>query len=51
MRNDFNRLRGRLFEQVESWGIGGKREQAMKALIRHETYASQANLEATIRED
>jgi len=51
VRIDMNRLRGRLFQQVESWGLSVKREEAMKALIRRETYAAQADIEATLRED
>lgn len=51
MRRDMNTLRGRLFEAVEATGMQTKQEEAFKRLIRHITYASQADLEATLRED
>jgi hypothetical protein len=49
VREDMNRLRGELFQLVECWGVGEKRESAMKGLIRRLTYAAQANLESRIR--
>jgi hypothetical protein len=49
VRSDLNRLRGRLFECVESFGLSEKQERAMKAVIRRQTYDSQATLEALLR--
>lgn len=45
-----DRLRGRLFEIVESWGVGEKREQAMKGVIRSTTYDLQATLEGVVKD-
>lgn len=50
VRDDMNRLRGRLFQAVESWGRPDVQERAMKGLIRQMTYEAQANLEAMIRQ-
>lgn len=50
VREDMNRLRGRLFELTEATGMPTKQELAFKALIRRETYDAQANLEAALRE-
>lgn len=49
VRDDMNRLRGRMFQAVESWGRPEVQERAMKGLIRQMTYEAQANLEATLR--
>lgn len=46
-----NRLRGRLFQLVESWGLDAKREDAMKGCIRSETYDAEADLESALRGD
>lgn len=51
VRTDMDRLRGRLFETVESWGRPEKQENAMKAVIRRVTYDAQSNLEASLREE
>lgn len=51
MRRDMNTLRGRLFGAVEAVGLPQKQETAIKGLIRTLTYASQADLEAALRED
>jgi hypothetical protein len=49
MRDDMNRLRGRLFGLVEATGMPEKQEEAFKKLIRQLTYATQADLEETLR--
>jgi len=48
VREDMNRLRGRLFGCVEAAGLPEKQENALKGLIRQLTYDSQANLEAAL---
>lgn len=50
VRDDMNRLRGRLFQFVEAIGLPGKQEDAIKALIRQLTYDAQGNLEAALRD-
>jgi hypothetical protein len=49
IRSDMDRLRGRLFELVESWGLEEKRETAMKGMVRRLTYDAQTDLEAAVR--
>jgi len=49
MREDMNRLRGRLFGAVEACGMPPKQENALKGLIRTLTYDVQADLEAALR--
>lgn len=49
VREDMNRLRGRLFGAVEATGMPVKQERAFKGLIRQTTYDAQANLESIIR--
>ncbi|MCU1500596.1 MAG: hypothetical protein JWM47_4549 [Acidimicrobiales bacterium] len=49
MREDMNRLRGRLFGAIEAIGLPEKQETAIKGLIRQLTYAGQADLESTLR--
>jgi hypothetical protein len=49
LRDDMNRLRGRLFQAIEAAGMPAKQEDAIKALIRQLTYDAQANLEASLR--
>jgi hypothetical protein len=49
LRDDMNRLRGRLFQAIEAAGMPTKQETAVKALIRQLTYDAQANLEAALR--
>lgn len=51
VRDDMNRLRGRLFGAIESWGLPTKQENAAKGLVRHLTYDSQASLESTLRQN
>jgi hypothetical protein len=51
LREDMNRLRGRLFQLVEAAGLDEKQEQALKGCIRTTTYDSQASLEAMLRRD
>ena len=49
VREDMNRLRGRLFELVEAVGLDDRQEAAFKKCIRSTTYDAQANLEAALR--
>lgn len=49
MREDMNRLRGRLFGALEAVGLPDKQENAVKGLVRTLTYEIQASLEATLR--
>lgn len=49
VREDMNRVRGRLFGAIEAVGLPERQENAIKGLIRHLTYDAQANLESTIR--
>ena len=49
VRNDMNRLRGRLFQLVEAAGLDQKQEDALKGCIRTTTYDSQADLESALR--
>lgn len=51
VREDMNRLRGRLFGAVEATGMPTKQERAFKGLIRQSTYDAQANLESIIRQN
>ena len=49
VRRSMAAMRGRLFQEIEAWGLSTKREKAMKGVIRQSTYDLQANLEATFR--
>lgn len=49
IREDMNRLRGRLFGAVEAVGLPERQENAIKGFIRQHTYDAQANLEAIVR--
>lgn len=51
IREDMNRLRGRMFEAIEAAGLPDKQEDALKRLIRQQTYDSQANLESIVRKN
>jgi len=51
VRDDMNRLRGRLFGLVEATGMPTKQEDAFKSLIRQVTYDAQRDLEQTMREN
>lgn len=51
VRDDMNRLRGRLFGAVEAVGLPTKQENAIKGLIRTITYDAQASLESTLRQN
>lgn len=50
MHEEHDRLRGRLFEAIEAFGLVQRQEDAAKRLIRRITYESQARLEAILRE-
>jgi hypothetical protein len=49
VREDMNRLRGRLFGAIEAAGLPEKQETALKGLVRQQTYDAQANLESILR--
>lgn len=49
VREDMNRLRGRLFGAIESTGMPEKQENAIKGLVRQLTYDAQGNLESLLR--
>lgn len=49
VREDMNRLRGRLFGAIEATGMPTKQQNATKGLVRHLTYDAQANLESILR--
>jgi hypothetical protein len=49
VREDMNRLRGRLFGTVEASGLSDRQVEAIKRIIRQETHEAQANVEATLR--
>lgn len=46
---EHNRLRGRLYETVEAVGLPEKQEDAIKRLIRRQTYDSQGAVQAALR--
>lgn len=48
-REEMNRLRGKLFAMLESWGLPDKQESACKQLIRERTYEAQGRIEAALR--
>jgi hypothetical protein len=49
VREDMNRLRGRLFSAIEAANLPTKQENALKGLVRHSTYDVQTALEARLR--
>ena len=49
LRDDFDRLRGRLYELVEATGVPEKQEEAFKRLIRRTSYDVQSRLEGRLR--
>lgn len=49
LRDDFDRLRGRLYELVEATGIEDKQQEAFKRLIRRTSYDVQSRLEGRLR--
>lgn len=51
VREDMNRLRGRMFQLVEALGLAQKQEDALKRCIRTTTYDGQANLESLLRSE
>ena len=50
VRQDMDRLRGRLFQLVELADLPAEKANAFKACIRTTTYDAQAELEALLRE-
>lgn len=49
VREEMNRLRGRLFGAAEATGMPEKQETAFKNIVRQATYEIQTNLEAKLR--
>jgi len=49
VRDEFNTLRGHLFEAVEVMGMWPKQEDAFKGMIRGFTYEAQRSIEAKLR--
>jgi hypothetical protein len=49
MRDDMGRLRGRLFEAIEAAGLPERQEDALKRIIRRETYDAQTSLEEALK--
>ncbi len=49
LRDDFDRLRGRLFMALESFHLAERHEEATKGIVRRLTYDMQAQIEAKIR--
>jgi hypothetical protein len=49
MREHMNRLRGRLFGAIESWGLPEQQQNACKGLVRTLTYDLQADIEETLK--
>lgn len=50
VREDYNRLRGRVFEALEATGMPEAQCTAIKRVVRRLTYDSQASLEALLRQ-
>jgi hypothetical protein len=50
VREEFNRVRGRMFQAIEAVGLPDKQERAMKGLVRSLTYDAQAGLESILRD-
>jgi hypothetical protein len=49
LRDDFDRLRGRLYELVECTGMPDDQQEAFKRLIRRTSYDVQSRLEGRLR--
>jgi hypothetical protein len=49
VRDDMNRLRGKLFGAIEAAGLPQRQEDALKRIIRQQTYATQADVESALR--
>ena len=49
MRNDMDRLRGRLFELFEAFGLPEAQCEAAKRVVRRQTYDMQTALERDLR--
>lgn len=49
LRDEMNRLRGKLFMVVEAAGLPVTQEDAVKKLIRQVSYEVQANVESSLR--
>lgn len=48
-RDEFSRLRRRLFEMIEAAGMPRRQEHAWKGVIRTTTYDAQATVEGALR--
>ncbi len=46
--DEFNRIRGRLCGQIESWGLPEKRERAMISTLKSLTYDSEAAVKSLV---
>jgi hypothetical protein len=51
LRDEMNRLRGRLFQAVEAAGLPDRQEQALKGLVRQASYDVQSSVEAALRRE
>jgi hypothetical protein len=49
LREQMDKLRGRLFQRIESFGLEPKHESACKGVIRQTTYDAQAEIESKLR--
>ena len=49
LKAEMDKLRGRLFEQVEACGFPDRQEEAWKRVIRHTTYDAQRDLLKALR--
>jgi hypothetical protein len=50
LRDEMNRLRGRLFQVVEALGLPDKQENAAKGVVRAATYDVQTSVESVLRD-
>lgn len=47
-REEFNTLRGKLFQAIEAFGLPDQQERAAKGVIRDVTWQSQAAMESAL---
>jgi hypothetical protein len=50
LRDEMNRLRGRMFQVIEAAGLPDRQETALKGVIRATTYDVQTAVEAELRD-
>lgn len=48
-REEFNTLRGKLFQAIEAFGLPAQQERAAKGVIRDVTWQSQAAMESALQ--